>query len=464
MPTSWPTSSKKPRMLDLVIKGGTVVTPIRTTTTDVGIKGETIAALGPELFGKREIDATNLLVLPGVIDAHTHMELPVRGSRSSDDFLSGTIAAACGGVTTIADFSVGAPDTSLPDEIEARLKIAGKAAIDYTLHGEVVGWQRGHESEFAEAITLGVRTFKFYMTYSRSGRMSDDGVLCHAFLTVARHGGRAMVHAENDAIINALTDTLAAKGELDISALPRSRPAICEAEAITRAAIIAQHTDIPLRIAHISSELGLNAVVAARAAGGKITAETCPQYLLLNERAYAEPDGHLYAATPPLRTQADCQALWEGLSTATIDLVATDHCPFTRDQKCWTGSFLDLPYGLPGVETLLPLLYSEGVARKRITLEQLVELLSAGPAKALGIYPRKGAISVGSDADLVLIEPARKWTISANKLHMRTDFNPYEGRKVFGCPVMTLSRGRAVSDGETFCGEEGWGQFIPQTV
>jgi len=451
-------------MLDLVIKGGAVVTPTGVSTMDVGIEGETVCSLAPELSGKREIDATGLLVLPGAIDAHTHMELPVRGSRSSDDFLSGTIAAACGGVTTIADFSVGAPETSLPEEIEARLKTAAKAAIDYTLHGEVVGWQPGRESEFAEAITLGVRTFKFYMTYSRSGRMSDDSVLCHAFLAVARHGGCAMVHAENDAIINSLTDWHETKGELDISALPRSRPAICEAEAITRAAIIAQHTGIPLRIAHISSELGLKAVLAARAAGGGITAETCPQYLLLDEKAYAKPDGHLYAATPPLRTQADCQALWEGLSTAAIDLVATDHCPFTREQKRWTGSFLDLPYGLPGVETLLPLLYSEGVARKRITLDQLVELLSTGPAKALRIYPRKGAIAVGSDADLVLIDPARRWAISANKLHMRTDFNPYEGRKVLGCPVMTLSRGRVVFDGGRFCSEEGWGRFVSQTV
>jgi len=451
-------------MLDLVIKGGTVVTPTGVRRIDAGIEGETICSLAPELSGKREIGATGLLVLPGAIDAHTHMELPVRGSRSSDDFLSGTIAAACGGVTTIADFSVGAPETSLPEEIEARLKTAAKAAIDYTLHGEVVGWQPGRESEFAEAINLGVHTFKFYMTYSRSGRMSDDGVLYHAFAALARRGGRAMVHAENDAIINSLTDAFEAKGKLDISYLPRSRPAICEAEAITRAAIIAQYTGAPLRIAHVSSEVGLNAVLAARAEGGEITAETCPQYLLLVEKTYAKPDGHLYAATPPLRTNADCQALWEGLTTAAIDLVATDHCPFTRDQKCWTGSFLDLPYGLPGVETLLPLMVSEGVTQHRISLEQLTELLSAGPAKALGIYPRKGAIAVGSDADLVLIDPASEWTVSADKLHMRTDFNPYEGRRAVGRPVTTLSRGRVVFDSRRFCGEEGWGQFIPQTV
>jgi len=450
-------------MLDLVIKGGTVVTDAGIDKIDVGIEGETFAALGPQLSGKREIDATGLLVLPGAIDAHTHLELPVRGSRSSDDFLSGTIAAACGGVTTIADFSVGAPETSIPEEIEARLKTAAKAAIDYTLHGEVVGWQTGRESEFAGAIGLGVRTFKFYMAYSRSGRMSNDATLYHAFAALASHGGRAMVHAENDTIINALTDALAAGGKLDIGALPRSRPAICETEAIARAATIARYTGTPLHIAHVSSAAGLNAVAAARMAGGTITAETCPQYLLLDETVYAKPDGHLYAATPPLRSQTDCRALWDSLATGTIDLVATDHCPFTRDQKRWTGSFLDLPYGLPGVETLLPLMHSEGVVRHRISLEQTVNLVSSAPAKVLGVYPRKGTIAVGSDADLVLVDPDSAWMISASTLHMATDFNPYEGHKVVGRPVMTLSRGRVVFDGERFCGEEGWGRFVPQT-
>lgn len=450
-------------MLDLVIKEGTVVTPSGTSRTDVGVEGERIAALAPGLSGRREIDATSLLVLPGTIDAHTHMEIPILNTCSSDDFLSGTIAAACGGVTTIADFSAGAPETSLPEEIEARIEAARKVAIDYTLHGEVIGWRPGCESEFAEAIKLGVRTFKFYLAYSRAGHMSDDGVLYRAFLALARLGGRAMVHAENDAIINVLTDAFEAKGELNIFALPRSRPALCEEEAIARAATIARHTGVTLRIAHITSELGLKAAIAARAAGGSLILETCPQYLLLDERAYAERDGHLYAAFPPLRTIADRQALWQGISSGVIDLVATDHCPSTREQKRWKGSFLNLPYGLPGVETLLPLLYSEGVEKGRITLERLVELVSSGPARALRLYPQKGAIAIGSDADLVLIDPAPKVTIEAEKLHMQTDFNPYEGRCVEGYPVMTLSRGRVVFDGEGFCGQTGWGRFIPQS-
>ena len=450
-------------MLDLVIQSGLVVTPEGTTKTDVGIEGEQIAKIGLRLSGRRTIDATGLLVLPGAIDAHTHMELPVRGDRSSDDFFSGTLAAACGGVTTIADFSVGSPQTTLPEEIEARLQVAKKAVIDYTLHAEVIGWRPGEESKFARAIEVGVRTFKFYMAYSRSGRMSDTAILYHAFVALARYGGRAFVHAENDAIINALTDELEAKRELGMAFFPRSRPALCEEEAITRAALLARHAGIPLRIAHVSSQAGLKAALTARRAGGAILIETCPQYLLLDESVYSRPDAHLYAATPPLRTKADREALWEGLSSGAIDLIATDHCPFTRAQKRFTGSFLDLPYGLPGVETLLALLYSEGVVKGRISRERLVDLVSAGPARALGIYPRKGKIAVGSDADLVLIDPHEPWTIRAETLHMHTDFNPYEGYQVAGRPVVTLSRGRVIFDHGAFLGETGWGRFVPQT-
>ncbi len=449
-------------MFDLVIRNGVVVLPDEVRRADVGIQGERIAAIGPDLSGDREIDASGLEVLPGAIDAHTHMELPVRGRRSSDDFLSGTIAAACGGVTTIADFSVGSHEASLPQSIDARLALAARSAIDYTLQGEVVGWESGREDEFALAIDLGVRTFKFYLTYSSSGRMSDDGVLYRAFLALARLGGRAMVHAENDAIIRALTEELEKKGELGIEGLARSRPPFCEAEAIARAGMIALYTGAPLRIAHVSSEAGLRSALAARASGAAIAIETCPQYLLLDERVYATRDGPQYAATPPLRTPGDCRALWKGLSEGQIDLVASDHCPFTREEKRFPGSFLDLPYGLPGVETLFPLLYSEGVGENRIDVMRLVALASSGPARALGIFPQKGAILPGSDADLVLVDPKAEWTIHSSDLHMRTDFCPYEGRRVRGRPVLTIARGRVIYDHGEFLGEEGWGRFVPQ--
>jgi dihydropyrimidinase len=449
-------------VFDLIVENGVVLTSEGEKKIDIAIEDGRIKTLGLGLSGRRTIDASGLLVLPGAIDAHTHMELPVRGERSSDDFLSGTIAAACGGVTTIADFSVGSPDTALPEEIEARLEAARKSVIDFTLHGEVVGWRPGEEEEFSGAIDLGVRTFKFYTTYSRSGRMTDTATLYHAFQALARYGGRAFVHAENDAIINDLTEQLEISGELGMPSLALSRPVLCEEEAIARVCLIARHVGVPLRIAHVTSEAGLNAARTARKLGGTVTVETCPQYLLLDESVYEGSDAHLYAATPPLRTPSDCDALWQGLEDGAINLVATDHCPFTRAQKRWTGSFIDLPYGLPGVETLLSLLYSEGVAKKRFALKRLVSLLSEGPARALGIYPQKGAIAVGTDADLVLLDPKSEWTIRAEDLHMKTDFNPYEGCRVTGQVVTTLSRGRVVFDRGEFLGEAGWGRFLPQ--
>ena len=447
---------------DLAVRGGTVVTPGGAVRADVGIAEGKIIAIGTDVRGVREIDAAGRIVLPGAIDAHVHMELPVRGDRSSDDFHTGTIAAAHGGVTTIVDFSVGSSETRLPEEIEARLETARKAVIDFTLHGEVVGWTLGNEREFAEAVELGVRTFKFYTTYSRSGRMSDDGVLYAAFSAISRLGGTAMVHAENDAIINALTDGLARRGELGMESLPKARPAICEEEAIARVALIARRTGVTLRIAHISSADGLDAARAARWDGTQLIAETCPHYLLLDEGVYAQEDAHLYAAMPPLRTPLDNAALWNGIEDGTIDMVVTDHCPFTRAQKHWTGSFLDLPYGLPGVETLLPLMYSAGVATGGITVERLAELVSAGPARALGIYPRKGAIAVGSDADLVIIDPEKEAEIAADSLHMNCDFSPYEGMRVTGWPVVTISRGAVIVEDGKFYGEPGRGEFIPQ--
>ena len=451
-------------MLDLVIKAGLLVTPEGTRRADLGIEGERIAQIAPDLAGREEIDAAGMVVLPGVIDAHTHMELPVRGDTSSDDFYSGTRAAACGGVTTISDFSVGAEETSIPDEVEARKEQANKAAVDYTLHGEVIGWKPGKEEQFAEATRLGVRTFKFYLTYSRSGRMSDDGTLYQAFHALSRCDGTAMVHAENDAIINALVDDCESRGDLGMESLARTRPALCEQEAVTRAAVLARYFGVRLRIAHVSSAIGLEAVRVARGSGCRIAAETCPQYLLLDRKVYEGKDGHMYAITPPLRGEDDRSALWGGLSGGEIDLVTTDHCPFTRKQKSWKGSFLDLPYGMAGVETLLPLVYSEAVSKGRVTLSHLARLLSSGPAKVLGIYPRKGALRIDSDADVVVVDPGKEVTLKADRLHMKTDFCPYEGMKVDGYPVMTVSRGRVVFSGGEFCGERGWGRFVPQSA
>jgi len=445
---------------DLVIKNGTLVTPQGTVCADLGIVDEKIAAVGNNLSGKREIDASGKLVFSGVIDAHTHMALPVAGTRSSDDFFTGTRAGACGGVTTIVDFTVGSAETTIPEDIESRQQVAKDAVIDYALHGEVVGWKPGQESEFRDAVSLGVKTFKFYTAYGSSGRRSDSGVLYHAFRAIAELGATALVHCEDDDLIASLVDQLTDKERGEMMSLARTRPPECEGAAIEQVAYYANVTGARAHIVHVSSALGLAAVVRAKARGVMLTAETCPQYLLLTKDMYKRKDAQLFSASPALRARSDQAALWSGLREGTLDLVATDHCPFTVDQKTWKGSFLDLPYGLPGVETLLPLLYSEGVVKEHLEVTDLPLLLSEGPARVNGLYPRKGSLAIGADADIVIFDPDAEWTIHAEDLHMNTDFSPYEGMEIQGAVDTTISRGRIVYTNGEFQGEKGAGRFI----
>jgi dihydropyrimidinase len=447
-------------MMDLVVRGGTIVTPYGVFQADIGIKGERIVAIGLDLSGQDKIDAFGKLILPGVIDAHTHMAAENYGVASSDDFLSGTRAATCGGVTTIIDFTVGTSETSIPEEIEARKEEAAPSVIDYALHAEVIGWQPGQEKEIEEAREAGVRAFKFYMAYGSLGQRADTGILYHAFRKIEEIDGVAMVHAEDDPIIESLVARLSPEQRATMSAYPGTRPAVCEGAAIEQAIYLAEQTGVRLHVVHVSSALGLEAIRRAQSRSVRVSGETCPQYLLLTEEAYKGVEGPQFSVMPPLRTKADQTSLWSALRDGTLDLVATDHCPFTRKQKTWNGSFLDLPYGLPGVETLLPLLYSEGVRKGRLPLTALPRLLAEGPARVNGIYPRKGSLSIGSDADIVIFDPEKEWRIHAANLCMAIDFSPYEGKQVRGAIETTISRGRIVYANGTFQGKEGGGRFI----
>jgi len=443
-----------------VVRGGTVVTPWSVVSVDVGIDDGTIRAIGPKLAGMRTIDADGRLVLPGVIDAHTHMALPVAGTRSSDDFYTGTVAAACGGVTTIVDFTVGTPETSIPDEIERRLEQVREAVVDVALHGEVVGWEPGAEDEFAEAVRRGVTSFKFYTAYEGSGRRTAPSIMKRAFEALEELGAVAVVHCEDEGLIRSIAEGLTPAELAEMTTLAIARPDLCEGAAITQVGRLGEETGCRAHIVHVSSALGLAAVREARGRGARLTAETCPQYLVLTAGSYERMDGYLFAASPALRTDADQRALWKGLRRQELDFVATDHCPFTREQKTWRGTFTDLPYGLPGVETLLPLVYSEGVGRGLLHLSDVPRLLSEGPARVYGLYPRKGAIEPGSDADLVLFDPDETWEISAGGLHMNTDFSPYEGWSVAGKVVATLSRGEVVYADGAVSADRGRGQFL----
>ena len=451
-------------MHDLVIRGGTVVNSLSAQQLDIGIDGETIAALGHDLSGHRVIDASDMLIFPGVIDAHTHMDLPVAGTRSSDDFFTGTVAAASGGVTSIIDFTVGSPQTSIPLDIERRMDDIQPAVIDVGLHAEVVGWKPEDSGQFADAIRRGVTSFKFYTAYEASGRRTTPPVMRRAFEHLADLDCVALVHCEDEELIRSIMDSLAPEQLADMATLARARPDLCEGTAVSQVGHVAAETGCRTHIVHVSSAKGLIAVQEARKAGAAITAETCPQYLVLAADSYDRMDGHLFSASPALRTLADQSALWKGLRDRALDFVATDHCPFTREQKDWQGSFIDLPYGLPGVETLLPIVYSEGVGKGRLAVTDIPRLLSEGPAQTFGLDNRKGALEVGLDADLVVFDPAYKWELAASFLHMRTDFSPYEGWVITGRPISTISRGEIIVQDREFVAQEGRGKFLFRNI
>ncbi len=439
-------------MADLVLEGGTVVLRRGVSPAAVHVRDGRILRVtkGAGRATPRE-NVTGLLVLPGVVDVHVHFSLPVAGTRSADDFLSGSCAALAGGVTTFVDFTVGRADVSLPAAVEARLEEAKPSVADYSFHVEMVGWSADRVEEIRACAELGLRSFKFYLAYSQSGRRTDLGTLRAAMTAIRDIGGVAMVHAEAEELVDPRQGPF-----------PWARPTISEEVAIWEVGAISRETRCTTYIAHISSAAGLAALRWAKRQGAPVMGETCPHYLVLDESVYARPDGHLFSVTPPVRRPADKEALWRALSQGGLQAVATDHCPFTRAQKePYRNDPERLPSGLPGVETLLVLLHSEGVTKSWLTLGHLVTYLSEGPARAFGLWPRKGGIHPGADADLVLFDPKARWTIHAQDLHMHTDFSPYEGLEVQGRVVGVLSRGAWVyRDGEILA-QPGRGQFIP---
>jgi dihydropyrimidinase len=447
-------------MYDLVIKDGVIVTEGFRLEADLAVAGETVAAVGKGLRGKREISAEGQYVLPGGIDIHTHMALPVAGTRSSDDFFTGTTAAACGGITSIVDFTAGSPETSLVDDLETRLETAFPAVIDYSFHCEIVGWNEKRREEMAAVFEKGLGTFKFFTAYGDSGRRTRNGALLEAFREISLLGGKALVHAEDDDIIHRLTEELSEEQMSDMRSLAYTRPDDCEALAVSTASWIARRTRARVHVVHLSSGLGLEEILLQKRLGTPLSCETCPQYLLLTDEVYGTPEGHLFSASPSLKKKTDNRRLWRGLTEGDIDFVATDHCPFTREQKTWKGSFRALPYGIPGVETSRTLIFSEGVKTDVLTMEDFARVTASAPARFMGWYPRKGTLLPGSDADIVLFDPGVEWEITARDLHMAVDFSPYESMRVAGKTTCTISRGQIiVQDGE-FVGRQGRGRFV----
>ncbi len=448
-----------------LIRGGTIVTDERLFRGDILIKDGRIAEISNRADADEVIDATGKYVLPGAVDIHTHMDLDVGIARVIDDFYTGTVAAACGGTTTIVDHMAFGPKGCSPwHQVKEYHRLAdGVAAVDYGFHGVLQHVDDAALDDMAQiAADEGITSFKIYMTYDY--RLNDLDLM--KVLSRAERGGILIAaHCENHGVVTYFRERFVREGKTQARWHPVSRPAVAEAEAVNRLLCLAHAAgDAPVYVVHLSTRAGLEEIRKARAAGQRrFGAETCPQYLLLDEALYDDPQQGLKALmAPPLRAQADRDALWAALAGDELDTVATDHCPFTFAKQKQQGAqdFTKCPSGAPGVEERLILLYSEGVARGRITLPQLVKYACVNPARVAGLYPRKGAITPGADADLVILDPDREWTLTTERLHGNADYTCYEGMPVKGMIERVLLRGRTVAMNGDFTGERGSGQYL----
>lgn len=453
--------------MSIVIKGGIIVTAGDTYNADILIDNGIIKEIGANIAsGNHEvIDAKGKYVIPGGVDVHTHLNLDVGIAVAKDDFYTGTVAAACGGTTTIVDhMGFGPKNCNLKHQVDVYHGYAdGKAVIDYSFHGVI---QHINEDILEEMKYIvdneGIPSFKVYLTYGF--KLSDQEVL-KTLLRLKELGGITTVHPENDAAVNYLRNYYSKSGMLSPIYHALSRPPECEAEAINKMINLAAIAgNAPLYIVHLSCGLGLDYIKMASERGQKVYAETCPQYLLLDEEKYKEPnnEGLKYIMSPPLRKKQDQEKLWKGIKDGYIQTVATDHCPFdfNGEKQLGKDDFTKCPNGAPGIETRIPLLYSEGVAKGRISINKFVEVTATNPSKIFGLYPKKGTIAIGSDADIVLIDPNKEVTLSKELLHENVDYTPYEGMKLNGYPVLTLVRGKIVAKDNKFVGRKGYGKFI----
>jgi dihydropyrimidinase len=453
-----------------LIKNGTVVSATGAAPADVLIEDEKITAVlapGSAANANKTIDATGKYVLPGGIDVHTHMEMPFGGTFSADTFETGTKAAAYGGTTTIIDFAVQAKGTGLLATLDKwHAKADGNCDIDYGFHMIVSDVNETTLKEMDACIDAGVNSFKMFMAYP-GVFYATDGEILLAMQKAASNGGTIMMHAENGIAIDQLVAQAVAQGNTDPVYHGLTRPPELEGEATSRAITLAKVANCPLYIVHLSARHALEAVAAARDTGQNVFAETCPQYLYLSidDLARADFEGAKYVASPPLRPREHQDSLWAGLRTNDLSVVSTDHCPFCfKDQKeLGRGDFSKIPNGMPGVEHRMDLLH-QGVVNKELTVQRWVEVASTTPARMFGLYPRKGVIAAGADADIVIYDPAAKQTLSAKTHHMNVDYSAYEGLGITGKVVTTLVRGKAVIENGNYVGDKGHGKFLAREL
>ena len=452
--------------MELLIKGGTVVTATESFPADVAVDGGKIVAIGRDLAVNAEkvVDATGKLVLPGALDAHTHMAMPFGGTVSADSYLAGTRAAVCGGVTTIFDYPVQHKGETILGLIGSKKEVLEKeACCDYAFHCCITDLNGGEIlDEIEQAVEEGITSFKCFLVYKKEGMMVDDGMLARLLLRAKELGAMINVHAENPDLIDLRTEQYLKEGKTSAWYHYMSRPEFVEAEADKRVVHWASHLDTPVYIVHMADKEGLEACIKAKSEGHDILVETCPQYLEFTCDVYKREDGRNFVCSPPMKGQESQDALWTAIKSGMIDTVATDHCPFQSYEKDWgKDDFTKIPNGCAGVENLYPYMLDAANSGK-ITFERAVELCSTNVAKIFGC-DNKGAIAVGKDADIVIYDKDKDFTISVSNMHSDYDHTIWEGKKLHGYPVQTYLRGTLVYDNGDFVGTPGMGDYVKRS-
>ncbi|MDG6928603.1 MAG: dihydropyrimidinase [Nitrososphaerota archaeon] len=453
-------------MTSLIVKNGTVVTASESFRADVKAEDGVITKIASSMDedADRMVDARGKLVVPGGIDGHTHFEMPFMGTTTADDFESGTVSAAAGGVTTVVDFAVQQKGGSLLEALESwHSKARGKAVVDYGFHMIFRDLNAGTMGEIRRVMAAGVNTFKMFTTYRREGLMLDDGEIAEVMKEVSSAGGLVAIHAESNWLAERNVQSFLGQGKTAALYHLLSKPQIVEGEAVQRAITLARYVGASMYIVHLSSRMGRELVREARLSGLPVFAETCPHYLVFNDSVYRREDAAHFVMSPPIKAEEDRLALWQGLIDGDVKTVGSDHADFTREQKALgKDDFTKIPNGVAGTEVILPLLYSEGVGKGRLSVNRFVQVTSTNAARAYNIFPRKGTIAVGSDADMVVIDPDRKVRLTADFLHAKIDYSIYEDYVTQGYPVATISRGEVVMEENQVVARPGRGSFVPR--
>lgn len=463
-------------MYDLIIKNGKVVSPSSTIEHDIAIKDGKIVGLGKydDNEAKEVVDAKGNYVLPGGVEAHMHCQAPFQGAYGANSFYEQSVSAAFGGVTMFMDFANMVSGNSPYEQVQERIKEMTESAIDYSVHGKFIESTEEAMNDIGKLAEAGVPTFKMFMTYGRDGVMSDDETILNVFEKAKEVNGLPMLHCESDPIAERNFQKYEAEGDLRWVNFAKSKPVMCEVEAFDRAVNFARYTDTAILVVHTTNEDALDTARKAHAEKFPLYVETGPHYLTLFKDLYEREDGYLAICSPPLRTEEEAKALWEGIEDGTISLIGSDDCTFDVDEKSmfleknedgtWKQDFTKVVNGLSGLEIRLPIMLSEGVNKGRISINKLCALLSTNIAKIYGCYPRKGIIAPGSDADIVIVDLDKEVTLDTDVLHNNISYCLHEGMEIKGYPVMTIANGKIiVKDGE-FLGEEGAGRFVERKI